>query len=117
MKPAKSMIFSFLAPAVIAYIFLFIYPTFQTFFLSFTDATQLAGGEMHFQGLTNYIELYRSPLFRQTFVNIALVWAVGGLAIFGLSFLFTVLLTSGIKGKSFFRAVIYLPNLIPATAA
>jgi ABC-type sugar transport system permease subunit len=33
-----------------------------------------------------------------------------------LVFLFSMLLSSGIRGKKFFRAMIYLPNLVPAVA-
>ncbi len=48
--------------------------------------------------------------------NIAKIWIVGGVAVLSLSLLFAVILTSGVRGKNFFRAVIYLPNVISAVA-
>jgi ABC-type sugar transport system permease subunit len=116
MKPSKRMIFSFLAPALLAYIAIFLYPTLRTVYMSFFRVSGFVGADMHFRGIDNYKELYNTPLFRDSFVNIFRLWFIGGIAIFALAFLFMVLLTSGIRGKKFFRAIIYLPNLIPVVA-
>jgi ABC-type sugar transport system permease subunit len=116
MKPSRRMIFSFLAPALLAYIAIFLYPTVRTVYMSFFRVSGFVGADMHFRGIDNYKELYHTPLFRDSFVNIFRLWFIGGIAIFALAFLFMVLLTSGIRGKKFFRAIIYLPNLIPVVA-
>jgi ABC-type sugar transport system permease subunit len=116
MKPSKQMIVLFLAPALLFYFVIFFYPTLHTIYLSFLGVSSFLGSDAVFRGLRNYTELFRTPLFQESFGNIAKIWLLGGLGIFGLAFLFTVLLTSGIRGKSFFRAVIYLPNIISVVA-
>lgn len=117
MKTDKKMIFSFLAPGVIAYMIVSIYPVIHSTVLSFFEVTAWSGSTMKFVGLANFISLLQNQVFIKSFGNIGIVWLLGGAGIFGSAFGFSALLTSGIKGKSFFRAVIYLPNLIPVVAA
>jgi ABC-type sugar transport system permease subunit len=116
MKPSKRMIIMFLTPALLAYAFIFLYPTLRTIYMSFFEVSGFVGMDMHYRGIANYRELYHTRLFRDSFVNIFRVWMIGGGVVFAAAFLFTVLLTSGIRGKKFFRAIIYLPNLIPVVA-
>lgn len=115
MKPSKRVIGLFMAPAVLAYLLIFLYPTLRTIYLSFFKMPGF-GTEMTFRGFKNYFELLRTPLFVESLFNIFKIWSIGGIAIFFLAFLFTALLTSGIRGKNFFRAVIYLPNIISVVA-
>ena len=49
-------------------------------------------------------------------MNILKIWALGGIIVLSVSLLFGVILTSGIRGKKFFRAIIYLPNIVSAVA-
>ncbi len=107
---------AFLAPAFLIFIFIYAYPIIRTIYLSFFRVADLAGTDLTYRGIKQYKELVNTPLFQTSFKNIFLIWSVGGIALFGLVFLFSVLLNSGIRGKKFFRAVIYLPNLIPAVA-
>jgi ABC-type sugar transport system permease subunit len=109
-------LFMFLAPAVVLFLFIFAYPLIRTIYLSFFRVADLAGTDLTFRGLKQYKELIYTPLFQTSFKNIFLIWSLGGIALFGWVFLFSMLLNSGIKGKKFFRAVIYLPNLVPAVA-
>ena len=48
--------------------------------------------------------------------NLFRIWLIGGLVVMSLSLLFAVILTSGIRGKKFFRAIIYMPNIVSAVA-
>ena len=48
--------------------------------------------------------------------NLFRIWFFGGLIVLSLALLFAVIITSGIRGKSFFRAIIYLPNIVSAVA-
>lgn len=70
----------------------------------------------NFVGLNNYIELLNTGLFRTSMWNLFRIWFFGGLIVMGLALLFAVILTSGIRFKSFFRAVIYLPNVVSSVA-
>jgi ABC-type sugar transport system permease subunit len=72
---------------------------------------------MKFLGLNNFVDLVQNSVFVDSFGKIGIVWLLGGVGVFGSAFVFSAILTSGIKGKSFFRAAIYLPNLIPVVAA
>lgn len=107
---------TFLLPAILFFLVIFAYPLVRTIYLSFFKVDDLAGTELTFRGIKQYVELVNTPLIRVSFRNIFLIWLVGGIALFGLVFLFSMLLGSGVRGKNFFRAIIYLPNLIPAVA-
>jgi len=72
--------------------------------------------EWTFIGLKNYRDLVQTSLFRQSMWNIFRIWLVGGLVVMSFALLFAVILNSGIRFKRFFRAVIYLPNIISAVA-
>jgi len=117
MKTDKKMIFAFLAPAVIAYMFVSIYPVIHSTILSLFEVSAWSGSKMKFVGWSNFVDLLNNSVFINSFGKIGVVWLLGGIGVFGSAFVFSALLTSGIKGKSFFRAVIYLPNLIPVVAA
>ena len=116
MKPSRRMIVLFLTPAVLFYVLIFLYPTLRSIYLSFFQVPSFTGGGETYVGLSNYEELLRAPVFIDSFVNFLRIVFFGGAAIFGLAFLFAILLQSGIKGKNFFRAVIYLPNVIAVVA-
>jgi len=117
MKTDKKMVLSFLIPAVIAYMIVSIYPVIHSTYLSFFEVQSWTENNPTFVGLANFISLLQNQVFLKSFGNIGIIWLVGGAGIFGAAFGFSALLTSGIKGKSFFRAAIYLPNLIPVVAA
>lgn len=110
------MLTIFLAPAVIMFFLIFAYPLVRTIYLSFFRVPDLAATQRTFVGLQQYVELLHTRLFITSFKNIFLIWLVGGAALFAWVFIFAMLLNSGVRGKKFFRAAIYLPNLIPAVA-
>lgn len=118
MKKNKGMIIAFLAPAVLIFLAVFAYPILRTILMSFfkiesvTDTTDL----WQFVGLANYQRLFTTDIFVTAMKNIGKIWLFGGLIVMSLSLLFAVILTSGIRGKKFFRAIIYLPNIVSAVA-
>ncbi len=118
MKHSKIVIFIFIFPALFLFGIVYIYPIIRTFFMSFfyikTITTNVHLWE--FVGLENFRKLLASTLFVQSMKNIFSIWLWGGIAVFFFSILFSMILTSGIKGKSFFRTVIYLPNVVSAVA-
>jgi len=111
MKASRRMLVLFLAPAILSYAFIYVYPTLQTIYFSFNRVTAFAGGTIEFRGLRNYTELLRNPLFLDTFRVFLKWWLVGGVALFGGAFLFTLLFMSGIRFKRFWRIVLYGPNI------
>jgi len=69
-----------------------------------------------FSGFANYIKLFETPIYIQSLKNIGRLWFFGGLGVMLLALVFAVTLTGDLKGAKFFRAVIYLPNVVSAIA-
>lgn len=105
----------FLIPALLLYLAFFIYPAIQALWVSLHDWSGFTKG-MKFIGLKNFNELLHDSLYWQSLGNTLIILFVGGAVIFLLAFLFTAFFTSGIKGKKFFRAVIFYPNVVAPIA-
>ena len=118
MKKNKAMMFCFMAPAVLLFALVFVYPIIRTVLMSFfkIDGVTDKMSMWHFTGFENYIKLIETTLFRTSMWNLFRIWLIGGLIVMTLALLFAVILTSGIRFKKFFRAVIYLPNVVSAVA-
>lgn len=118
MKKNKGMIIAFLAPAVIIFLIVFLYPIIRTVMMSLykIDAVTDTMDFWTFVGIQNYQKLFTTSIFRTAMANIGKIWLFGGIIVMALSLLFGVILTSGIRGKKIFRAIIYLPNIISAVA-
>ncbi|MCO5153517.1 MULTISPECIES: carbohydrate ABC transporter permease [unclassified Shinella] len=111
----RRMVVAFLAPALILYLGLLIFPALQAFYLSLFKTSGF-GDTPVWVGLGNYTRLLADPIFWQALRNMSLIMVVGGIATFGLAFVFTMLLNSGLWGKKLFRALIFLPNIIAVVA-
>ena len=118
MKKNKLMIFLFIMPAVLCLLFMFVYPVTRTVVMSFFRVESLTASTdtWSFYGLQNYVRIFNSTGFRQSMVNMVRIWLVGGVITLALSMLMAVILTSGIRGAKFFKAAIYMPNIISAVA-
>lgn len=116
-KNERKMIVMFMAPVVLIYLIFFLYPTIRTVHMSFYKVRNLASpvNEWSFVGLKNYMDLTKNPLFVISYKNIMAILFIGGLGVFVLAFLFAVVLQK-MKTKKFFRAAIYLPNVITPVA-
>lgn len=118
MKKNKTMIVVFLTPAVLLFLGVFLYPIVRTIIMSLFKIEGVTDpmSKWSFVGLDNYIKLFNTSLFRTSFYNLFRIWLIGGLIVLSLSLLFAVILTSGIRGKKLFRAIIYMPNIVSAVA-
>lgn len=118
MKKNKGMIVAFLAPAVLFFVVIFVYPIIRTLLMSFFNIEGVTDGIglWTFTGIDNYKTLLSTSLFRTSMANLAKIWLYGGIIVMSFSLLFGVILTSGIRFKKFFRAIIYLPNIVSAVA-
>ncbi|MEG1407698.1 MAG: sugar ABC transporter permease, partial [Ruthenibacterium sp.] len=106
------MIVLFLAPALLFYSVLFIYPTIKAFYISAFDWNGFTSGKK-FIGFDNFKELFGDTRFWSVAVkNSALITFLGGAIIFGIAFLLCSVLSSKVKGKKFFRALIFFPAVI-----
>ncbi|MDD3360279.1 MAG: sugar ABC transporter permease [Hespellia sp.] len=118
MKKNKGMIILFLLPAVILFCLIFLYPIMRTLLMSFFKITGVTDSMdmWQFNGIGNYTKLFSTGLFVTSMTNLAKIWLFGGIIVLSISLLLAVILTSGVRGKKFFRAIIYLPNIVSAVA-
>lgn len=118
MKLKTKSIFILMAPAMLLFCGIFIYPTARTALMSFFDVKNVTSpfATWKFNGIDNYIRLFNTRLFRLSMVNIGKIWLFSGLAVIVLALFFSVILTRPVRGKKLFRAAIYLPNVIATVA-
>lgn len=118
MKKNKAMIMLFILPCVLSLLIMFVYPVIRTVMMSFFQVESLtaATSEWSFNGLSNYGKIFGSNTFKMAMKNMMYIWLVGGVITLALSMLMAVVLTSGLRGQKFFRAAIYMPNIISAVA-
>lgn len=109
------MIFACILPALLLYLLLLVTPALQAFYFSFFKASGFSE-QMQWVGLANYRNLWNDSVFWHSLQNMVTILFFGGLGIFGLAFLFTIFLSTGIRGKNFYRAFIFMPNVIAIIA-
>jgi len=106
------MIILFLAPAIVLYLYLFINPSLQAFYISLFDWNGFTS-EMKYVGLRNFTELSRDGAFWDVAVkNTMKIIFIGGFFIFAIGFLISGLLATKIRGRKIMRALIFLPAII-----
>ena len=117
-KKNRGMIIAFVTPALLFFVATFVYPIIRTVVMSFFKIGNVTApaSAWKFTGFENYIKLIKTPIFTTACLNLLKIWLFGGIIVMSLALLFAVILSSGIKGKKFFRAVIYLPNIVSAVA-
>ena len=118
MKKNKTMIALFIAPTIICLLLMYLYPVTRTVIMSFfhVESVTAAVSDWSFNGLDNYIKIFNNASFLASMKNMLVIWLVGGLISLSLSMVMAVILTSGIRGAKFFKAAIYMPNIISAVA-
>lgn len=100
----------FLIPLVGTFVVTVIIPFVSGIFYSFTDWTGVS--YQNFVGLGNYISLFRSNDYVYSFFITFLFTIVNMALVNLLAFLLALLCTSEIRGKNFYRAAFFVPNLI-----
>lgn len=118
MKIKKRTIAAFLTPALLLFSLVFLYPIFRTLVMSlfYVENVTAPVSTWRFTGFDNFIYLINTNLFRTSVWNLARIWFFGGVIVMTFALILAVILNSGIRFKSFFRAVIYMPNIISAVA-
>ncbi len=118
MKKNKSMIVCFILPCLVTLVVMYLYPVIRTVLMSFFKIESVTAdvSDWTFYGLGNYARIFGSATWRISMWNMFRIWLIGGILTLSLALLFAVILTSGIRFKKFFRAAIYLPNVISAVA-
>ena len=81
MKKNKGMIVGFLAPAVIIFLIVFLYPIIRTVLMSFFDIESVTDSfdMWTFVGIENYTKLFKTPIFVLAMKNILKICLIGGI--------------------------------------
>ena len=103
--------FLFMLPAAVLLLLFLTYPLGLGTWLGFTDTKVGRGGK--WVGLENYIFLWSDPVTRLALFNTLFYTAVASVLKFFLGLWLAVLLNRNIRFKTFFRAVILLPYIVP----
>lgn len=130
----------FVLPFVLVYFAFNFYPTLYTFLLSFTNLRGLKQdfdfvGRQHFYdfilekltgregvkfvGLQNFSKLIKDQYFWGAVKNTFIIWGINFAPQLGVALILSIWLSDirlKLKGKSLFRAVIYMPNLLTAAS-
>lgn len=118
MQKRKGMMIGFLTPALLCFLVIFLYPAIRTFLMSFHKVGFITDSmaSWQFAGIENFKKLFSSALFQRSLQNVLRIWILWGIIVLSVSLLFSVVITSGIRGKSFWRATVYMPHIISAVA-
>ena len=116
----------FIIPFLIVFITCQLIPLFNTFYNSFFEIYRdgLAQIGPNFVGFDNYIKLFTPNKSGSINIvnyacNTMIMWIIGAIPQLVFSLLLAVIFTSArlnIKGQTFFKTVIYMPNLVMASA-
>ena len=116
----------FIAPFFIAYIIFTLIPQIMTIYNSFFENYRRGLSQVgpNFVGLENYVKLFTPDKsgtvdVLKYFGNTVLLWVMGAVPQILVALLLAVFFTSyrlNLKGQQFFKTVIYMPNLIMASA-
>jgi multiple sugar transport system permease protein len=106
----------FVAPWIIGFVALTVFPLGYAFWLSLTDSDGLSP-RTHFVGFENYLEIFRDPLTLSSLGKTGLfALATVPLSILA-GLLLAVMLNQPIKGRGLVRGLIYLPAVVPPVGA
>ena len=111
----RKRILILLIPALVLYLGLFIFPALQAFWVSLHKWTGFTA-EMEYVGLKNFSALLHDQIYWMSLLTTLKVIFIGGTLIFLLAFVFTFFLTSGIRGRKIYRAIIFYPNVVAPIA-
>ena len=101
----------FIAPAILLFLIFVVYPIFQTIWLSFWKWDRISPGV--WVGLDNYKKVLSNPEIYSAFSHSLVFVLFYSLIPIAVGLLITLLLLRvKIRGESFFRAILFLPQII-----
>jgi len=110
--------YAFVTPFIVAFCVFNLWPTINTFILSFTD---LKGLQQNFSfiGFDNFNRLIHDSFFWGALGNTFIIWGINFLPQLGIALVLAIWLSDtrlNLAGQGLFRAVIYMPNLLTAAS-
>jgi len=110
----KHLVHLFILPALIFYVGFLIYPILSAFLNSFYSWNGFVRGE--FSGFDNFIRLFTEKPFNDFFAGAikhnVIYFVVTVFSKLVIAFLLAMLINSKIRGKQFFKTVIFIPKLL-----
>lgn len=100
----------FLIPTLLAYTVFIVLPITIAIGYSFTKYSGI--GKARFNGLTNYIRLFRDKVFWKSLQNTVVIFVVASVLLLVLSFLLALLLNNKLKLVDTSKALIFSPAII-----
>lgn len=112
----------FSIPFILAFLVFSLYPILYTFYIGFTDFAGMAASikdakVLWSEPFKNFIQVFKSNLFRKSFGNTVVIWIMNFIPQMGLALLLTAWFTdrrSKVKGQGIFKILFYMPNIITA---
>ena len=109
---APPMAYGFVAPALVAIGFTFIFPLVQVIRYSFYTGS---ASDQIYVGTPNYSFVFHDPVFRTSLLNNLKLLATVPIMT-SIALLIALLLNDRIRGWRMYRAVVFLPFILPAAA-
>lgn len=114
MKKTNLFPYYLLLPTIIIFGLFMIYPIIDSVYLSFLE---FSGGKYTFVGLSNYIQLFKDPVFYKALGNTVLYLVVQVPIMISLALIIAVLIEQKfIRGRGFFRMSVFLPTITSLVA-
>lgn len=104
----------FLIVPLVFYVVFFLFPSILGVLYSFTDWTSRSVDGVNFVGLKNYIEIFTSDKnYIDGIFNTLRFTVVSNVLKLVPALFLAILLHEGMKGKNFYRTMLYLPSILP----
>jgi raffinose/stachyose/melibiose transport system permease protein len=103
--------YAFILPALVLFLFFELFSLLFNIYMGFNSWNGL--GTPRFVGLENYIDLFADKFFWSSLFNNLIFMAVALGVMTVLGFFLAIVLDSGIPGADVFRALLFLPVIIP----
>ena len=114
MNKKKVYPYWFLIIPLVLYGVFFLLPSILGVFYSLTDWNARSMGEVNFVGLKNYIEIFTSDKNYLSGIGHTLMFTIVSNIVKLVPALFlAIMLQEGLKGKNFYRTILYLPSILP----
>ena len=110
-KRRRYIAWVFLTPSLILYLYFFVYPTINGLRISLYNWSGFTV-KMEYVGFKNFSKLIVDEVFLSSLKNTLILLIIGGLAIFLIAFVLSLILNSGIRGKKVYRSIIFFPFII-----
>ena len=105
----------FISPWLVGFVVFLLLPGAMTLFYSLTEYSVLEPPV--FAGFENYAGLFRDPIFWKVLRNTLLYTAITVPVSTVVAIAIACLLNSGVRFSAFWRAVVFLPSLVPLVAS